>query len=235
MGYVKYGLVFLISAWMFFMGVLVGRGTAPVSFDTQRLQKRLARIAEDCSQRLNSVSKPELVFYKVLKKPARTGGGGLDAGEILPGNHQDGIQGGEHQEKAVKRSRKTLSLKNAEDKDASLQKENVQAQVSAMSAVDVKPPATGISPVISSAEAGATAGKNSYTIQVASFKTMEDAENQISSLKKKGYTSYPAVGKVGDAVWVRVRIGAFASRDEAAAQLRQLEGNGIKGLIIKKD
>ncbi len=37
-------LLFLISGWMFVLGVLVGRGTAPVNFDIQALQKELLGI-----------------------------------------------------------------------------------------------------------------------------------------------------------------------------------------------
>ena len=34
--------VFIISVWMFIMGVLVGRGTAPVKFDIKTIQSKLA-------------------------------------------------------------------------------------------------------------------------------------------------------------------------------------------------
>jgi purine-cytosine permease-like protein len=33
---------FLVSLWMFVLGLLVGRGTAPVRFDIHKLQKELA-------------------------------------------------------------------------------------------------------------------------------------------------------------------------------------------------
>jgi len=39
-------LVFFISAWMFVLGVLVGRGTAPVQFDIEALQKELIALKE---------------------------------------------------------------------------------------------------------------------------------------------------------------------------------------------
>ena len=39
-------LLFLISGWMFVLGVLVGRGTAPINFDIQALQKELLELKE---------------------------------------------------------------------------------------------------------------------------------------------------------------------------------------------
>ena len=36
--------IFFISAWMFALGILVGRGTAPVRFDIHQLQKELAEL-----------------------------------------------------------------------------------------------------------------------------------------------------------------------------------------------
>lgn len=39
-------LLFFTSAWMFFLGVLVGRGTAPVHFDIEKLQKELAGLKQ---------------------------------------------------------------------------------------------------------------------------------------------------------------------------------------------
>ena len=39
-------LLFFTSGWMFFLGVLVGRGTAPVHFDIEKLQKELAGLKQ---------------------------------------------------------------------------------------------------------------------------------------------------------------------------------------------
>jgi septal ring-binding cell division protein DamX len=40
------GLFFFVSAWMFVLGVFVGRGTAPISFDINSLQEELAALKE---------------------------------------------------------------------------------------------------------------------------------------------------------------------------------------------
>ena len=39
-------LIFFVSAWMFILGIIVGRGTAPVRFDIEKLKKELAALKE---------------------------------------------------------------------------------------------------------------------------------------------------------------------------------------------
>ena len=55
-------IIFFVSAWMFVLGVLVGRGTAPVHFDIESLQKELAALKE-------AVQKKEQQWYKNRSEP----------------------------------------------------------------------------------------------------------------------------------------------------------------------
>ena len=70
------GLVCAASIWMFVLGVLVGRGTAPISLDIKKLQKELAGITHAIQEKEESDlkeyadridSKTELDFYENLK------------------------------------------------------------------------------------------------------------------------------------------------------------------------
>ncbi len=72
-GMLKYAALFLLCGWMFFVGVMVGRGTAPVNFDTQAFQKKLIAFYEQFSENENVQQKPELNFYDALKKPEGAG------------------------------------------------------------------------------------------------------------------------------------------------------------------
>ena len=66
-----------LSAWMFFLGVLVGRGTAPIKFDIDKLEQTLLmkRTAAD-QKEMETISgnldsgpdKTKLDFYEDLKK-----------------------------------------------------------------------------------------------------------------------------------------------------------------------
>lgn len=69
-------LIFFVSAWMFLLGIFVGRGTAPVRFDIKKLQKELAALKEAVLKKEKSrfqidsgtlYKTPNLGFYKALK------------------------------------------------------------------------------------------------------------------------------------------------------------------------
>ena len=70
-------LIVLVSAWMFVLGVLVGRGTAPVDFDIAELQKELIALKESIIRQQREKERVEvptfkeekaLDFYEALKK-----------------------------------------------------------------------------------------------------------------------------------------------------------------------
>ena len=107
----RYLLVFFVAAWMFVLGVLVGRGTAPVHFDTQALQKELVVLRDAMLKKeRESVEKAirgedqkaPLEFYEALKKdepdtavqipvdPATTGGPSTraDPTDAIPPPHK---------------------------------------------------------------------------------------------------------------------------------------------------
>jgi len=69
-------LLFLVCGWMFVLGVLVGRGTAPVNFDIQAIQKELTALKESMLHKEKDAIKlqlekdstrGELEFYEALK------------------------------------------------------------------------------------------------------------------------------------------------------------------------
>ena len=67
-GLLKYSVYIFISAWMFFLGIIVGRGNSPVNFDTQKFQKRLEVIAHDFGAQKKEPHKIDLKFYEVLDR-----------------------------------------------------------------------------------------------------------------------------------------------------------------------
>lgn len=70
-------LIFFVSAWMFVLGIFVGRGTAPLKFDIENLQKELVALKEavikEGQERFKIIRDPasakmELGFYEALKE-----------------------------------------------------------------------------------------------------------------------------------------------------------------------
>jgi len=64
--------VILISGCMFTVGVLVGRGNAPVQFDIQKLQNEIKALKAKEQKAETSRQKIEPGFYEALKEPVET-------------------------------------------------------------------------------------------------------------------------------------------------------------------
>ena len=72
------GLVVFIAGWMFVLGILVGRGTAPVTLNAHKLETELAKLKARMVQKEEAKveaqasgtdkQKSELGFYEALKK-----------------------------------------------------------------------------------------------------------------------------------------------------------------------
>ncbi|MEM1418666.1 MAG: SPOR domain-containing protein, partial [Myxococcota bacterium] len=83
------------------------------------------------------------------------------------------------------------------------------------------------------AEPGAVGADGTYTIQVASFRTSEEAELLASALRDKGHDTFVMEADVaGRGRWHRVRIGPFERRGEARAYQRRLEAAERLGSIV---
>ena len=203
---------------MFFLGVLVGRGTAPVSFDTRSFQEGLKQMAAVAEQQEEKFIKPALDFYEVLKSPVRTSGVTTGQGkEILPVGAE------------------TLTSQNQEGENQPSLKRSLKAKTfkskSAAGLVSV----SGKS-VEKMAEKTLTSdsGDGEYTIQVAAYREFNDAVQEMGRLRAKGVFAYRTMGHVGDDIWHRVRIGSFKDMASAEKELDRLRRDGIKGMILNK-
>lgn len=205
-------LLFFVSGWMFFLGVLVGRGTAPVKFDIDKLQKELALLKEaDIKEQLSRVKinsettkmQKDFGFYEALKD---TKGGA---------------------KKHVSRKSGTSpsqSGPSSETSDAKIKNNNSRSNIHQTKTSQKTAPDDAIK--------GGQAEKN-LTIQAASFKDPKDAEQMVATLKKKGYPAYKVIGIVPErGVWYRVRIGRYGTSDEAAATLKKLKKAGYTPYLV---
>jgi DedD protein len=61
-----------------------------------------------------------------------------------------------------------------------------------------------------------------YTVQVAAFRQKSMAEEMIKALSKKGHEAYLMTASLSDGVTYRVRVGRFATREEADRTAEQL-------------
>jgi cell division protein FtsN len=78
-----------------------------------------------------------------------------------------------------------------------------------------------------------TAG--TLTIQVASVKDGAAAERIVANLKKDGYSAFLVRSVIpGKGLWFRVRVGSYANREQAAADIDRLTRSGKKTMLVKK-
>ncbi|MFC1830214.1 SPOR domain-containing protein [Thermodesulfobacteriota bacterium] len=233
------GLIFFVSIWMFILGIFVGRGTAPVQFDIEKLQKELAALKAEFIKkehdRFNNSGdrtgdKTELRFYEGLKKPRNDDK--LDT-EII--NKPETANGVEQKTAALHVSETSVAPLKIETKVAEKKPETTaleEQQKGMPKTVDTigtsrKGPA-GVP------EKGSGTGTH-LTIQVASYKDPKAADTMVEDLIRKGYPAYRTIGDVpGKGTWFRVRIGTYKNRDDAGAMLVRLKKDGIKAILVRR-
>jgi len=76
-------------------------------------------------------------------------------------------------------------------------------------------------------------GQN-YTIQIASFRSHDNAQKQLDKLKESGFTGQVSKFVVGKDTFYRVWIGEFKTQEEAKDYLAKLDSLGYKGNLVKK-
>ncbi|MBW1694754.1 MAG: SPOR domain-containing protein [Deltaproteobacteria bacterium] len=205
-------LTFVASAWMFVLGIVVGRGTSPIRFDIEKLQKELALLRETGIMKelrkfkINSGADShttEMGFYETLKDTKK-----------------------ETELKVDKREQPSKSLPKDTDSET---KKTVISEKNKTEKVPKKSKAVSVHSKISE--------KPPLTIQIASLKDPKKADRMVAELKKKGFPAYRSMGKIpGRGIWYRVRIGYYKNKSEAGRMLSKLnkDKDNVKAIIVER-
>lgn len=207
-------LLFLISGWMFVLGVLVGRGTAPVNFDIQALQKELLALKESMLKQekrametdsTKTGAKSSFEFYEALKKKGKDEQIQIIEKKALP-----------------KEAPKTPS----EAPPPSLL--TSQKHVSKLKGTpDEKKALPGL-PAVKPSPSGALA------VQVASTKDAASAEALVKKLTQLGYAGFSTKAEIPDkGTWYRVRVGPYRTTAEAEQMRLELTKDQFKGIVVR--
>ncbi len=203
-------LIFFVSAWMFILGILVGRGTAPVQFDIEKLQNELAALKEDDV-------KEELERFKIDSNAA-----------------DNKTEMNFYEELKVTKNEDSLNIDTSEQKKEPLPENTVSESKKigpSEEALSVKAHQESKPEIISKTD---ITNKN-LTIQVASFKDPNVADKMVEELKKKGYPAYRSMGKIpGKGIWYRVRIGYFSSKSEAGSMLKLIKKDRLDAILVRR-
>jgi cell division septation protein DedD len=219
MAWGQYLLVFFVAAWMFVLGVLVGRGTAPVHFDTRALQNELAALRDAMMKKDREAlekairgedDKAPLEFYEALKKDGPDTAVQLPAAQAPAGGPSAPSPAAEALTPPHK-SRSAVMTKKA---------------VVPAEPVAATPPSTATH---------VRAATGNLTLQVASLKDTAAAQRIVANLKKDGYPAYLSRTVIpGRGIWFRVRVGSYEGPEQAAADMDRLTRDQRKPILVKK-
>ena len=210
------GLVIFISFWMFVLGIMVGRGMAPVNLEAGKLEKELAELKskmlmqeqekEEAQTADKSAQKPELGFYEALKNPDK-------AAPFKP---------------VAPPAPKFLPV----PKPPAPRSVPAEPPPAVSTPEPATPPAPAPKPA-PKAKTPVAAGKGHMSVQVASVQEAQGAEKLVGELRKKGYPAYQIRSEVtGKGVWFRIRVGAFEDRGAAEKMLDELKRDKYSGIVV---
>ena len=220
-----------IAGWMFFLGIVVGRGSSPVKFDTQKFQKRLEIIANEFGKKKGVREKINLKFYDVLDYPVPEENipSLKKILEIIPKKEIKATD-----QIPLKTSRKSKTFKPQGNTAKTDRKTAEQSKPKDIKSAEIRSKPIRLEKI---REAGRltdnTTPKGAYTIQMAAFKKVKDAVAQMAIFKKKGFHSYRVTCEKNGVTWHRIRTGSFKTHDEAKKFKEKLNKAKINSMIIK--
>lgn len=74
--------------------------------------------------------------------------------------------------------------------------------------------------------------KTGWSIQVASYDSVKDADARVAQLKNMGLKSYRVGALIKGQQWYRVRVGAYPNKAAAETARQQLQGKLGGGLLL---
>ncbi len=195
------------------LGLMVGRGNSPITFDTRSFEQQLENIAEKLANIESEKEEVNLEFFKVLDQP-------VAEEKALPKITKSKIESEISPQPPV-----VIPIKT------STKKRTFQKRIMVPKKKDVPKKITTVPvPVVP-----VKITKGRYTIQIAAYKDFKDAVTQMAILEKKGIKSYRQKGEKDGVTWYRVRTGVFNSFEEAKKFKEKLNRIKIKAMVIKKD
>jgi cell division septation protein DedD len=239
-GVLKHTIYIFIGAWMFLLGIMVGRGTAPVTFETRGFQERLQSIVKEFGKPGNTIGQEDKIvldYYEALNDPINPEEMIIvipikDLEKKLPDAEEPpaAVSAGVNPDAAIDEGEQTDSIPVKTSTKAATFKKRFAAEAEEDVTQPREPEAAR--PLAAAQKSGPGAA---YTIQVAAFKSFKDAVTQMAILDEKGFASDRTSKEIDGTTWYRVRVGEFATREEAGGHLVKLNQAGINGMIIKKE
>jgi len=212
------GLLVFVSAWMFVLGILVGRGTVSTRFEFNDSQKALYALAEKAAKKAEKPDPAQEMTGKMAPDPFD----GLKTSD--PGrSKKDDLFLKQPDRSKTDRSKTVARKPSRQAKKPESSSRPVPTQSTPSSTVPAPPPKRK------------TIVNTSRTLQTASMQDLAEAKQMVARLRQKGYQAYVASAAAsGKDVRHRVRIGPYKNETDANAALERLKKDGINGIMLKK-
>jgi septal ring-binding cell division protein DamX len=255
------GLILLISGWMFFLGVLVGRGTAPALFDYQRIETEIAVLSKTFTDSRKSQND---MATDILKTPAE-----LEYPEELRKKTEDTARMQMPAQEKPVRSAETprpAQQEHAQAPPPPPVKLDIQAagkpepiepppeairtgpenkiksmyDVKASQARETVPAAPQQTPSVALKPPPPAADNKVETVQslaihLTSLVDKKSADALIESLRSKGISASKMPKMLpGKGVWYTVVIGKYNSPTEADAMLNRLRQENMDASLVRQ-
>jgi rare lipoprotein A len=205
-------LLVFCAAWMFFLGLLVGRGTVDPKVHVERIETELKNLVDAALREENEQLQAALAR---LTDPETD-----DLHEKL---------------KTLKKDDRTLDIppESVLRQTPPPRETHPEAPKAATPPPPAAEPAAPARPAPTPSAEPSPPPRKGYAVQVASVKHVEAARKMVAALRKKGYAAHLATAVVQQrGVWHRVRVGGFKDRAEAIAVLVQLHRQGYRKAFL---
>ena len=222
-------VIFFVAAWMFVIGVLVGRGTAPVKFNIDKLKKKLQISQNEPKKQADARTQTDSRISEDKTK--------LDFYEALKEDREDEKLLEKELPKVIAKKPESASEKSAASKKDNSKKQpaDTETKTKATRTPTKKESVKSASKQKVTSKNPSTSNSTVYTIQAASMKDSKDADRLVAKLKKQGYPAYRVIGKIsGKGIWFRVRVGEYKTKAAARGTVEKLKKAGMKPIVVAK-
>jgi cell division septation protein DedD len=216
-------MIAVAATWMFFLGIMVGRGTVPSQFDMAALEQELAELRKAMMEKTQQAQESETFseqpeFFEKLKNPALTPAD--DRPATTPSQLPDVT--------AVFKSTPPLPPPATEP-------ETEKAESAAPPHIEHKATYTSQKLAAEESKPPAPVDDRRYHIQAAAYENLEEAKQLANRLRGLGFSAYVASVKVsGQGIRHRIRIGPIKGEAEAHNTLTKLvEKANINGSLLR--
>jgi cell division septation protein DedD len=211
-------VVFIVSGWMFGMGVMVGRDTAPIRFDLDQLKKTLGALQK--TERAPKRGAPAADPAQMKEKTK------LDFYEVLPKSRDDADM-----PKLPKPPPAEATAAKPAAAAPKAPEQRTEAKTDKHAVAQPAPPAHQVAPAAPSAAAPGQV----FTVQISAVKSETEARRLAERLRHSGYAAHVEATALPDkSTWYRVRMGEFPTRESARGTVDRLKKDGISSMVVPK-